>query len=123
MSIPSANILGLASRAIAAQTFKYFPYVTRKLLANGFWSSTYAAEQIITGNVQPISRTLYANMGLDYQKSFYNFFIQQSVIDIARDVAGDQFVFEGKNFQCVSKTNWHGIDGWLQVLCVHVPNF
>ena len=123
MSIPGQNLLAMASSVIAKQSFKYFPYVSRALLPNGLYEATYAAGQPMTGSAQPVPRNLYANMGLDYQRLYYNFFVQQSVFDIARDVSGDQFEFQGKNFQAVSKTPWHGIDGWDQVLCIFVPNY
>lgn len=123
MSIPGGNIMAMASRAIAQQSFVYFPYVTRTLMGNGLWSATYAAGQPMSGSAQPVPRNLYANQGLDFQRLYYNFFVQQGILDIARDVSGDQFVFEGKNFQAISKTPWIGIDGWEQVLCIHVPNY
>lgn len=124
MSIPGGNLLSMASRVIAQQSFQYFPWVSRSLGGNGLWSAKYAAAgQPIMGSAQPIPRNLYAANGLDFQRLYYNFFVQQSVFDIMRDVSGDQFVFEGKNFQVISKTPWHGIDGWDQVLCIHVPNY
>lgn len=123
MSVPGGNLLAMASRVISQRSFLYFPYTERVLKPNGLWSAKYAAGQPMTGNPQPVPRTLYASMGLDFQKLYYNFFVQQGIIDIRRDVSGDQFQFEGKNFQAISKTPWHGIDGWEQVLCVHVPNY
>jgi len=121
--IPGGNLLAVAARVIAQQSFLYFPYVTRNLMPNGLWSTTYATGQQIKGSAQPVARNLYANLGLDFQKLYYNFYVQQNVFDITRDIAGDQFEFQGKNFQIISKTPWHGIDGWDQVLCIHVPKY
>ncbi|OWK39547.1 hypothetical protein FRUB_06110 [Fimbriiglobus ruber] len=47
-----------------------------------------------------------------------NVYLQRNVIDVARDVSGDQIVFNGATYQCVSKTAWDAIDGWDAVLCV-----
>ena len=73
MSIPGGNIMAMASRAIAQQSFVYFPYVTRTLMGNGLWSATYAAGQPMSGSAQPVPRNLYANQGLDFQRLYYNF--------------------------------------------------
>jgi hypothetical protein len=123
MNIPGTNLLNLALTVIKKQTFLYFPYVSRTLQPNGVYKQTYAAGQPVTGSVQPVPRQLYANMGLDFQKNYHYFFIPRHIIDVTRNVSGDQFQFEGMNFQAVSKTPWHGIDGWDQVLCIEVTDY
>lgn len=123
MNIPGSNILSMAQRVIAKQEFAYYPYVSRTLNSIGIWESTYGTGTCITGSVQPVARSLYAASGLDFQKNYFNFFVEADIFDVARDIAGDQFVFEHKNYQCVSKTAWYGIDGWVQVLCIEVPQY
>ncbi len=119
--IPGGNILKTALSAIGKQQFIYYPYATRTLNAIGLYNAVYTNGVPVSGSVQPIPRSLYENMGLDFQRNYFNFFVTQDIFDVARDVSGDQFCFQGKNFQCVSKTAWYGIDGWDQVLCVEVP--
>lgn len=123
MNVPGSNLLNEALALIGPQPILYFPYVTRTKLANGQWATTYSAGQPIQGSVQPVARTLYSIYGLDFQKNYYMFFIQRNVIDVARNVAGDQFEYQGKNFQSVSKTNWFGADGWDEILCAQVAKF
>ena len=118
--IPGANILNMATRVIAQQTFYYSMFMSRAVNSLGYDIAQYAPAVTVKGIVQPIPRTLYQNMGLDFQKNFYNFFLPQDIIDIARDVSGDQFTFNGGTYQCLSKTNWSAIDGWVQVLTVEV---
>jgi hypothetical protein len=119
--IPGGNIMAMATRVIAQQQFTYIPYVTRTLMPNGNWAATYDLTQQIMGSVQPVPRSLYAVNGLDFQKSYYNFFMQQDAMDVTRDVSGDMFQFQGNNFQALSKTPWFGIDGWIQILTILVP--
>lgn len=119
--IPGGNLLNMALSVIKKQTFQYFTWTQRTLQPNGLYTAAYAAGLPVTGSVQPIPRNLYAAMGLDFQKNYRNFFVQRDIFDVKRDVSGDQFCFEGKNFQCVSKTAWYGVDGWDQVLCIEVP--
>ena len=120
--IPGANILNMATRVIAQQTFYYSQFMTRVTGPTGLDVAQYAPAVTVKGIVQPIPRTMYQNMGLDFQKNFYNFFMAQDIIDIARDVSGDQFVWNGETYQCISKTNWSAVDGWVQVLTVGVNN-
>lgn len=123
MNVPGSNILNEALALIGPQSFLYFPYATRTLLPNGLWSTTYVAGIPAAGSVQPVARTLYSVYGLDFQKDYYMFFIQRNIIDVARNVAGDQFEYQGKNFQAVSKVNWFGADGWDEILCAQVAKF
>lgn len=120
--IPGQNLLKMAMTIIGKQTFLYFAYLSRQINSLGYYVCTYAAAVHVQGSVQPVPRTLYAALGLDFQKDYFNFFVPQDIYDVSRDVAGDQFKFQGKNFQCVSKTSWYGVDGWDQILCVAVPN-
>lgn len=119
--IPGFDILGLALMAIQRQEFLYRPFISRSLNGIGDQIPVYGPLVDVSGSVQPVPRTMYQFMGLDFQKFYMNFFIERAVIDIARDVSGDQFIFQGKTFQCLSRTAWHNIDGWDQVLCVEVP--
>lgn len=120
MMVPGSNILGMALSVIQKQTFKYFAFRSRELNSIGLDETQYRAGVTATGSVQPVPRVLYQAMGLDFQGNYYKFFLPKNIIDIARDVSGDQMEFGGKRFQCLSKTDWYGIDGWDEVLCVEV---
>lgn len=121
MSIPGQNILGMALQVIQKQEFIFFAFLSRKTLPNGNDVPTYAAAVRVTGSVQPAPRQLIMQMGLDLQKTYFNFFLTTGIIDVTRDVSGDQFEFKGRTFQCLSATPWRALDGWDQVLTVEVP--
>lgn len=120
--IPGGNILNMALSVIARQSFQYYKFAARVTNEAGFDVPTYSAPLSITGSVQPIPRTMYSNLGLDFQKNYYNFYLAKNIIDINRDVSGDQMVFNCKQYQCISKTDWFALDGWDAVLCVEVPS-
>lgn len=122
MLVPGSNLLALANRVIATQTLSYAAYSSRTANSVGVWNTAYAAPVIIRGNIQPVPRNRYENMGLDFQKNYATIFIQKNVIDIARDVSGDQFTYNGRIFEAISRTDWFGQDSWDSVLCVEVPN-
>lgn len=120
--IPGINILNLALSVIGRQFFDYYAYVSRTPNENGIDVTNYALPLNMSGSAQPVPRHLYAEYGLDWQKNYWTFYVSIDVIDVNRDVSGDQFFFNGKVFQCESITPWFQIDGWTAVLCIEVPN-
>lgn len=121
MIVPGSNLLNIAFSVITPSQFQYLQFTGRTNNSIGFDVSVYAAPVNAEGSVQPVPRNMYQQYGLDFQKNYANFYIASDIIDIARDVAGDQFIFENKYYEALSKTPWFGIDGWDAVLCVQVP--
>ncbi len=119
--IPGGNLLNLAMSAIQKQQLGYVAYAGRALAANGDYVPAYLNAVTIGGSIQPIKRSLYENMGLDFQKNYVNIFVPNDINDIKRASAGDQFTFKEKTFQVLSNEEWFQMDGWDQVLCVEVP--
>lgn len=120
--IPGSNLLNQAFRLIATQSFQYKKFISRSTNDIGLYVSLYADPICTTGSIQPVSRSLYQEYGLDFQRNYVMLYISRAVIDIGRDVAGDQLIFNRKTYEAISRTAWHGIDGWDSVLCVEVPN-
>lgn len=119
--IPGSNLLSMALRVIAPQTIAYYPYVSRTKLANGVLNPVYGSGVNVDGSFQPVPRSRYENMGLDFQKNYVTIFVSKNVIDIERDVTGDRFTYAGKLYQAESRTDWFSQDGWDAILCVEVP--
>ncbi len=116
------NLLNQALSIIPRQAFTYYAFTSRVTNDVGYDVPSYADPETLYGSVQAIPRSTYQFQGLDLQKNFINVYVSKEVIDIGRDVSGDQIVFNGKRFQCESATDWYGIDGWLCILCVEVFN-
>lgn len=122
MIVPGGNLLNLAMTVIQKQTFVYKAYASRTASAIGQWVTTYASNVTVQGSVQPVPRTLYEQMGLDLQKSYWTFFVPRGIIDVTRDTAGDQFVYNSQTFQVISTTPWSSLDGWDEALCVLITS-
>ena len=120
--IPGGNLLNLAMSAIQKQSMGYLAYTGRSVATNGDLVPAYATAVTVLGSIQPVKRSLYENMGLDFQKGYYNIFVPQAVADIARATAGDHFTYGGRTFQVLSNEPWAQIDGWDQTLCVEIPS-
>lgn len=118
--IPGSNLLNLALSVIDSQTLEYHAFAGRQTNAAGYDVAEYAEPVPVVGSFQPVPRTQYANLGLDYQKTYWNFYVSADLLDVSRDVSGDQLVFDGLRYQCESITPWRSIDGWNAVLCSEI---
>jgi hypothetical protein len=118
--IPGSNILNMAMGVIGRQSFEYNPFLIRKTNEIGQDVAIYDTPQILSGSVQPVPRSLYQQYGLDLDRYYINFYVSKNVMDVARNVSGDQIVFNGNHYQCLSKTDWSPQDGWVAVLAVQI---
>ena len=120
--IPGANILNMALSVIARQTISYYMSTGRVLNDVGQYVTSYSAGVFIVGSFQPVPKELYTKWGLDLQKTYYVFYTSNNLVDIGRDVSGDQIAFNGQRFQCESADNWYEMDGWKRMLCVLIQD-
>jgi len=121
MRVPGSNLLNRALTVIARQQITYLKFKNRTTNQVGIYEAVYYPPLCIRGSVQPVPRHLFVQLGLDFQKDYKTFYVPQNIFDVGRDVAGDQFIFEDQIYNCQSKTDWAGIDGWTAILCVRVP--
>lgn len=119
--IPGANLLNMALTVIAPQSAQYYADLSRATNAIGLDNTTYAAPVTVRASIQPVSRELVEQYGLDLQRTYITVYISQAVVDIDRDVSGDQIVFNGSKYNMLSDTKWQPLDGWTACICVKVP--
>ncbi len=118
--IPNANILKMAMSVIARQSFVYYAFNGREVNDIGLDIATYLSPQTLYGSIQAVPQNVYQQYGLDFQRNYIMIYIEKDLLDIRRDVSGDKVVFASNEFQCVSKTDWFPIDGWVSMLAVEV---
>jgi hypothetical protein len=118
--IPGSNLLSVALSVISSQSVQYFKFNGRTTNAIGLFDDTYDAPVTLQGSWQFVPRNLYMQNGLDMQKIYANFYVSANIIDVQRDVAGDQFIYEGRRYQAESLTPWFTQDGWVSILCVDI---
>jgi len=116
------NLLLSAFNLIDRQTINYYKFNNRILNSVGQWISEYDEPIEIQGSLQPVPRSLYEQYGLDFQKDYYNFFALSDVMDVEREVSGDQLEFLNNRYQVNSKVAWYSIDEWVQLLCIKITN-
>ena len=120
MSIPGSNLLNMAFTLIAKQTVSYYQYTSRATNAVGQDITTYAAPVSLAGSFQAVPRKLYELYGLDLQKSYFTFYASSNLLDVTRNVSGDQIVYSSRRYQIESANDWYAMGGWKGVLCVDI---
>ncbi len=120
MQLP--NLLNMALTLVGIQQFSYYKFLSRETNSIGLDESVYASPIIVAGQIQAVPRNLYQAYGLDFQKNYIVFYISKDILDIKRDVSGDQIKYANKTFKCESETDWFAINGWTGVLSVEIPN-
>lgn len=116
--VPGMNLLNMCLTVIQQQTITYYQYSGRTINVIGQNVTTYAAPVEIVGSWQSVPRKLYLTYGLDLQKDYFTFYTSNNVLDVTRDISGDQISFKGRRFQVESANDWYQLDGWKGVLCV-----
>lgn len=119
-NIPGQNLLNMALTVISRQSLTYYKFAARTLNIIGQDITIYDTPITLVGSWQPVPRKLYQQYGLDLQKDYFTFYTSNNVLDLERDISGDQVAFNGKRYQCESDNDWYQMDGWKGILCVHI---
>lgn len=118
--IPGLNLLALALTVIASNSVNYFAFAGRVTQSNGVDLTTYAAPiTIAQGCLQPVDRSLYKEYGLDWEKSYFVWYVPNlNASDITRDTSADVIEADGNRLQLAGGTDWFARDGWKSFLGV-----
>lgn len=113
-------MLRVALSAIGQQRVQYIRATSRTKNAVGQWATTYAAPVSWLGSVQPVPRSTYSEMGLDFSKSYVACYFPRDVSDIQRGQSADQMIWNGRRWEFINESDWFGIDGWTGLIAVDV---
>lgn len=114
------NLLNSAMSAVGKQKFSYLKFVSRVTNDVGEFVPTYSLPVALSGQVQAVPRELFEKYGLEFQGTYLMFYVSKEILDIERDVSGDQIKFGGATYQCLSETDWFQINGWTGVIAVRI---
>ena len=119
---PGRNNLAMALRIIGSTSVKWFKFLSTTPNAQGIDVALYLNSVTInTGSVQPVKRTKYEFMGLDFAKKYISWHVPfADVLDIDRDYSGDIIEVFGRRYQLQGGSDWFLIDGWRSFTGVDV---
>ncbi len=116
----SFNVLRSVQTVIRAQTIIVRRFLSRATNDSGDWITAYSPDVTINVNVQPVTKSLYSKMGLDFEKDYVSILSVDNIDDLARDRSGDQVVIDSRLYETVGETDWQRSAGWNRIVCVYV---
>lgn len=118
--IPGSNLLNMAHLAIAQQRGTLERLGPRTQNRIGQYVNTYEAPVPITGSFQPVPRSVYEQLGLDFNKFYMMLYTSIAIDDVQKNESGDIVNFNSQRFRVESRNEWTPIDGWNGVLMIRV---
>jgi len=116
-----SNLLAKASTLIPLKKYQYLKFNSNIVNDVGIVSPAYDVAITIKANIQPVSRDVYEQFGLDMQKTYYTIFTSEVLQDLQRDKTGDKIIFNGKTLQIESnKGDWDSQYGFNSYLGVQI---
>lgn len=120
MNVPGSNLLALALSVITPQTVGYLRYLSKTTNAVGVDVPTFAPKVDLRGSFQPVDAMTIQRNGLDMGKRYATFYASGDFAMVYRDDGADRFVFGGRLWSVMGKTDWFLQDGWGGALCVDI---
>lgn len=116
--IPGSNLLNLATTIIAKVPFSYYAFTGRSYDNAGDLAINYAAAVTKYGSVQPVARTLFEQMGLDFSRDYITIHTPNNITGIQKGTSGDYVRWNAQWWVVETQTNWYAVDGWKEIVCV-----
>ncbi|ACE73747.1 hypothetical protein [Pseudomonas phage Poseidon] len=120
MVIPGANLLRMAFSVIGTQFVQYRKFEQRTKNSQAQYVSVFGEPFQLAASIQRVRRDQYVQFNLEFQRNYVMIFANFEMVDLDRDLAGDQFIWTGRVFQLESQGSWFYQDGWGVCLAVDI---
>lgn len=112
------NLLNMALTLVPQQSVQWFRYLGSVTQPNGLDVSSFDAGVIAYGSFQPVAKSAYQTLGLDFSKEYVRLFTSTPIVVLGRNIAGDEFVFAGNRYHVMDNTEWLNVNGWNENMAV-----
>lgn len=116
------NLLAATQSVIGRQKYQLKKWLGKTTNAAGFEIDEYAEPVDRSGSVQPVSRSKYEHMGLDFSKLYIKIFDVQLIDVLNRTENADQIIWQGGIYKAMPNMDWSKSGTWNSVLCVRVKD-
>lgn len=79
---------------------------------------SYGEWNLCRGSVQPVPRSRYEALGLDWSKNYINAWGSVVMATVTETNQPDQILWRGKLWNVTTITEWNPQDGWMNVTAV-----
>lgn len=114
------NLLASAQTVIGKQEYQVKKWLSKSTNSAGYDVDVYDIPDCRTGSVQPVSRSKYQYLGLEFSKLYIQIFDVELIDVLSRDANADQIIYEGSIYKALPNFDWKKSGGWNSVLCVRV---
>ncbi len=116
------NILAATQSVIGKQQYQIKKWLGKTTNAAGFEIDEYAEPANRIASVQPVGRSKYEYMGLDFSKLYIKIFDVQLIDVLNRTENADQIIWQGGIYKAMPDMDWSKSGSWNSVLCVRVKD-
>ena len=118
--IPGSNLLNLAFTIIKPTKVNLYRFSSKLENEIGNVVNSYEPPESITTGVQTVPRSVYRQMGLDFNKRYIRLWSSENFEDLQRDRSGDQIGYKGRRYELMNEEDWTPIDGWNGILAIDI---
>ncbi len=116
------NLLSSAQTVIGNQEYVIKKWLGKETNSAGYDIDSYSKPEYRTGSVQPVGRSRYQHLGLDFSKLYIQIFDVDLIDVLSREENSDQIVFKGSIYKALPNFDWTNSGDWNSVLCVRIGN-
>jgi hypothetical protein len=118
---PGSDILSDALMCIDASEIQVCRFNARTKNPVGQWVTSRAEPSLpFEASVQPVKRSKYVALGLDFKKVYIRVYVSLDVHDFTDYTAGDVILYNGDEYAINDNSDWYVIDGWVSLTCVKI---
>ena len=112
------NLLGLALGQLPVVSIAYEKFTGNTANSYRDVPAYAAAITIDNAHAQPLSNKMYKELGLDFQKTYYNVYIPADVVALDKQNSPDRLTFYGKTWYVVTSQEWFNMNGWNKLTVI-----
>jgi len=116
------NLLAATQSVIGKQQYQIKKWLGKTTNEAGFKIDSYAEPEDRSGSVQPVSRSKYEHLGLDFSKLYIKIFDVELIDVLSRTENADQIIWKDGVYKAMPNMDWSNSGSWNSVLCVRVSD-
>ncbi len=116
------NLLATVQTVIGNQSFQVEPWITSDINDIGYNVDQYGPLITYRGNIQPVDRDIYKELGLDFSKNYIEIYSVSYIDTLNRDDGGDRIHWNSNIYKADPLSRWAEADNYCIVRAVQINN-
>ncbi len=116
------NLLATVQTVIGNQSFQVERWITSNVNSIGYNVDQYGPLITYSGNIQPVDRDIYKDLGLDFSKNYIEIYSVPYIDTLTRDDGGDRIHWNSNIYKADPLSRWAEADNYCIVRAVQINN-